>query len=213
MNESPTLRDEMLELLRPFTIGITKVLFLSSLCDRRDLHLISRILSLACLPHMFVSKGNTLDSNNFFPGQRTGEVIYYSRKLMMLCPNVSSASILLYYLFKEASFVPQVPSHVPQTRSIAVSTQRSGPTMEDCSRMAKYRTPTVADQQLLFLSSVNMADTSMSRSMMHNDDFSRAVLEPSTGVFATGYPYAPGILSGLWEEDDPWCVSFRLFPR
>lgn len=118
---------------------------------------------------------------------------------MMLCPNVSSASILLYYLFKEASFVPQVPSHVPQTRSIAVSTQRSGPTMEDCSRMAKYRTPTVADQQLLFLSSVNMADTSMSRSMMHNDDFSRAVLEPSTGVFATGYPYAPGILSGLWE--------------
>lgn len=52
MNESPTLRDEMLELLRPFTIGITKVLFLSSLCDRRDLHLISRILSLACLPHM-----------------------------------------------------------------------------------------------------------------------------------------------------------------
>jgi hypothetical protein len=71
--------------------------------------------------------------------------------------------------------------------------------VNDFTKVSHYQISTVADQDHQFPSSIEVTGTPMSRSMMHNDDFRRAVLDSPAGVFTTGHPYSPGILSGLWE--------------
>lgn len=133
----------------------------------------------------------------------------------MNCPNISSASILLYFLFRQASSVTAVPLNCPQKRDVIDTTERARPTLDDFAEVSRYQMSTVADQDQQFPSSIEVSGISIPRSMMHNDDFLRAVLDLSESmeVFRTGHPYSPGILSGLWEGHYLVCEPSIILSR
>jgi hypothetical protein len=132
--------------------------------------------------------------------------IYYSQSITPAWPNLSSACILLTFALKEAQQL-QIPPHLPPTRAVADAQMRVGPTMEDYSAMASYRTLLLGDSCPSH-ASVFTASTGVSRSMYHDQDFARMAraLDPLCEIFRSDIPsYVPGSLSGLWEGT--WMVS------
>lgn len=115
----------------------------------------------------------------------------------MSCPNISSASILLAFLIKQSALDP--PSHLPLTRAERDAKQRSGLTVEDFSFMTRYEMPTVMESDDTLSLLFHIAENQLSRSMMHSDDYTRAVVESTSDAFTSAHANAPGILTGLWE--------------
>lgn len=136
-------------------------------------------------------------------GNLTG-VTDSSQQITLACPRPSSAAIILTFALMETVEL-DIPYHLPETRSVADATNRSGPTMEDFAKFASYRTPLFADTVLCNLTPNLVSGTfisGISGSARRDQEFVRM----SCGPFASGNSYIPGSLTGLWEGS--YMVSF-----
>lgn len=126
------------------------------------------------------------------------EVVQYSRRRTIACPNPSSAAILLTFALKDA--VPlQIPPNLPESRVVATATQRSGPTMEDYRIVNTIRTPLFSDTWSCIPSSHDAgAPQDPHRSLQYDQYFYRMVLEPPI-VQPKLERYIPGSLTATWE--------------
>lgn len=125
-------------------------------------------------------------------GGSENEVLHYSRKpIPRLSP--TNAAIMLTFILKEAVAL-QIPPHLPPSRTVAIATHHSGPTMEDYQALESCKTPLFAD----------------TRSMIRSDAAKKTALadctkKPETDTFVndflqeTGGSYIPGMLTGVWE--------------
>jgi hypothetical protein len=116
----------------------------------------------------------------------------------MTCPRISSASIFLTFLLKDTAAL-DLPTHLPQTRAIAIALQHDGLTVEDFVAVVQSKTPTIADPEHRFPALVNENGPDLPRRMMHNDDFSRVVLNSPATLFTQQLGYTPGVMTGRWE--------------
>lgn len=136
------------------------------------------------------------DYTGSIPSAGTCEVLYYSTTIKMSCPNIYSAAILFSFLIKQSWL--DKPTHLPP-RAVLQAMQNTGLAVEDLLPMTQYQTPTVREScnslPLLF----SVADSQFSRSMMHSDDYIRAISESAPNTFNCAHAYAIGILEGVWD--------------
>jgi hypothetical protein len=108
-----------------------------------------------------------------------------------LFPCSLSSAIILTFAIKE--IVPLViPSHLPQTRGIALVANRSGPTLVDMQATLQCKTPLFADIRPEYdlgpytprIPNARLHDPELCMLIQSNDDI---------------FTYLPGTLSGVWE--------------
>ena len=144
-----------------------------------------------------IAASQSSSTSDFVKGNipRVCDVKYHGRVVAMLCPNVSSAAILLTFLLKDAAAL-DLPVHLPNRAAVRI-TQYDGRTVEDFVPVVQPRTPTVADSNHEF-PAIHVGDD-FQRSQMHHDDFSRIVLNSSDSFFVKSFANSPAVLAGLWE--------------
>lgn len=115
------------------------------------------------------------------------------------CPDPSSAAIILTFALNEA--IPlATPKHLPETRAIAIATQRSGPTMEDFRALVGVETPLFANmKQQATPSNKSGRGMGSDSPMILNPDFSQVIKIRDVVLPTEAYFYIPGRLTGLWE--------------
>lgn len=104
-----------------------------------------------------------------------------------------------------------IPDHLPESRSIAIATQRFGPTKEDVRRIRGYRTRLFADTAPSAQNFASPLAEDASRSERHDIEFLRMVLadEGTAEVKALSAMY--GLMTGVWEGF--YMVSRSRSPR
>lgn len=128
---------------------------------------------------------------------------YYSR-FALSTPNLSTASVFLTFALLEATPL-QIPPHLPPTRTIAIATERHGPTIADFAAVTTRRTPLVADSFLQCQCRESNTDLARerqrpSRSAIHDEDFYRIARHLHAPAEAWELlAYIPGLLTGVWE--------------
>ncbi|KIK98444.1 hypothetical protein PAXRUDRAFT_684849 [Paxillus rubicundulus Ve08.2h10] len=191
-------RNQVLNLLRPFTTSVPK--YLSA-----NVNVVDELGILS-----------TSGSRNRAPGRLTvpskdsREVDKYPTKANYLSrftipfPNLLSSAVFLTFAFKEVTPL-QIPPHLPPTRAVAIATERHGPTMADFVAITRRRTPLVADSFLQYQSRESDPDLAKeqrrpSRSVIHDEDFYRTArrLHAPTETWEL-QAYIPGLLTGVWE--------------
>jgi hypothetical protein len=110
----------------------------------------------------------------------------------MTCPSISSASIFLAFLLKDAAPL-DTPYHLPQTRAIADILQHEGLTIQDYAHVLLSKTPVIADSEYKIPSHLN------TRRTLFSDEFSRVVRNSPIGFFNQLNAYSPCVLTGRWE--------------
>ena len=139
-------------------------------------------------------------------------VTVYGVQSRPFVPDPTSAAIQLVFALEEAGISLQIPPHLPETRTIANATFRTGPTKEDFHALASYRTPLHSDTLLprdTERRCVASHHESTGRSARHDVQF-RDVLHslrhsresatrepvPSSSV---PFQYICGSMTGRWE--------------
>ncbi|RDB17634.1 hypothetical protein Hypma_001083 [Hypsizygus marmoreus] len=106
----------------------------------------------------------------------------------------SSPAIILAFALNEV--VPLlIPPHIPQTRAIAIESQRDGPTVEDFQACSNLKTPLFTETRRIAVSS--SASDSILKAL-NEIELSR-VLYSSYGLSAPSRRGHGGSLAGLWE--------------
>lgn len=114
------------------------------------------------------------------------------------CPDLTPAAVSLIFCFTETTPIA-IPDHLPENRSIAIATQRFGPTKEDIRKIRGYKTKLFADTAPRFDDRVDFLAEDTSRSLMHDVEFQQVTLadERVTDVHAPCAMY--GLMTGTWE--------------
>lgn len=190
----PQARDEMHDLLRPLIIAFGRY------------PVVSTETPTSSSSSLITTPDNPCDYTGSIPPAGTCEVLYYSTSIKMSCPNIYSAAILFAFLIKQSCL--DKPTHLPP-RAVLQAMQNTGLAVEDLLPMTQYQTPTVREScnslPLLF----SVADNQFSRSMMHSDDYIRAISDSAPKTFNCTHAYAPGVLTGMWDGqymDSPYPV-------
>ncbi|KAG6889686.1 hypothetical protein C0995_015434 [Termitomyces sp. Mi166 len=116
---------------------------------------------------------------------------------------LEKATPIIILIFALNEVVPiTIPAHVPETRAIAIASQRSGPTVEDFRAIFGGRTPLFAETKMTQDTGTNPAaimsnpaHLQLYKSRINNFLYS-TYIDPR---FKPGYVYVPGFLSGVWE--------------
>ncbi|KAF8889096.1 hypothetical protein BD779DRAFT_418793 [Infundibulicybe gibba] len=175
INLSAETREELLNLLRPFT---------SPLSRAPVQNIQSRVVSVG-RPTMRYNQQGATDAISY--GFVSQSVIIYAERQSLTCPQPSSAAIALTFALRDATSF-DIPTHLPSTRAEAIATQRPGPTIEDFYALARLRTPLYAD-----------AVSEGSGSVIHDSEFSGILDEMNNFYGSRKYTYVPGTLAGVWE--------------
>ncbi|KII90071.1 hypothetical protein PLICRDRAFT_53178 [Plicaturopsis crispa FD-325 SS-3] len=185
-NEAKERQDEILALLRPFAVATSNC---QPVETPRPAQTVKGYFDLhsACV-------------STQTPSLKHYTVSHYSRNFTLSPPDLSAASIIVYFAVKGARKL-QIPGHVPPNRSIANATRRRGPTMEDWKALTRCRDPLVMDGPLSRPQPTVVQDPL--RSTMHDQDFYRIAqgsrAPGGSGVPPEPYVYIPGTLTGTWE--------------
>ncbi|KAF5375391.1 hypothetical protein D9615_007940 [Tricholomella constricta] len=109
--------------------------------------------------------------------------------------------IIIIFALNEA--VPiAIPSHIPETRALAIASQRSGPTAEDFRSIADRRTPLFAEIRQAQMSGANPTTyISNPAHWVAYESRLRPILYSSylSPKYVPGHVYVPGSLAGLWD--------------
>ncbi|KAG6864609.1 hypothetical protein C0991_008287 [Blastosporella zonata] len=125
---------------------------------------------------------------------------------------LEKATPIIILIFALNEVVPiTVPSHVPETRAVAIASRRSGPTAEDIRAISNSRTPLFTETRLPAHSTLTNPAAIMSNPVhlalykSHLTSFIYSTYMASKCEH--GYIYAPGILSGIWEGSFMCAIS------
>ncbi|KXN83200.1 hypothetical protein AN958_01714 [Leucoagaricus sp. SymC.cos] len=130
---------------------------------------------------------------------KMGPVDMYGRGWDPSCPDPTLAAINLLFCLREIDSLA-VPEHLPETRAIAIATQRTGPTKEDFLKIRGYKTKLFADT----LPSAGYPQNYTiqgygSRSGGMDLEFSRMVLGEGGVKEVKALSLMCGMLAGVWE--------------
>ncbi len=103
-----------------------------------------------------------------------------------------------------------VPDHLPETRTIAIATQRFGPTKEDVCKIRGYRTKLFADT-IGWSHTLDHSVNDAHRSERHDFEFQRMLLADEGKVEARALSAMRGLMAGIW--DGFYLVSGALVPQ
>ena len=201
----------MHDLLRPFIIAFGRVITSYTCRDTHRSHHDQYPVMTTETPTTSSSSTSTSTeaSSNYtgsIPSAGACEVLYYSTTMKMSCPNIYSAAILFGFLIKQSHL--DTPTHVPP-RAMREAMQNPGLAAEDFLAFTQYQMPTVMESDGSLPSLFNVADNQFSRSMMHSDDYIRAISECAPNTFNYAHAYAPGVLTGVW--DGQYMVSLSVY--
>ncbi|KAJ3569117.1 hypothetical protein NP233_g5268 [Leucocoprinus birnbaumii] len=126
----------------------------------------------------------------------------YGRKWVPNCPDPTSAAINLLFSLKETEQLA-IPQHLPETRLIALATQRSGPTQEDVRKIRGYKTTLFADMISPGCQCPNRGSDSQyldgKRSQGMDLEFQRTVWGEEGVKEVKALSVTCGTMSGVWE--------------
>ncbi|KAF9555738.1 hypothetical protein CPC08DRAFT_726190 [Agrocybe pediades] len=145
------------------------------------------------------------------------QVSAYQKTQLAMTPNSATAAINLASAILESTPM-RIPYHLPETRAIAIATQRSGPTQEEYKAVVAYETLLQADfaeeqqqQDDDYSSSSTLSERcpdhpyamsgTPSGFSRHNDLAYAEILrslDPGHGS-SNVFSYTPGTMTGLWE--------------
>ncbi|KAJ7161044.1 hypothetical protein C8R46DRAFT_1106329 [Mycena filopes] len=109
-------------------------------------------------------------------------------------PPPSDAAIVLIFALKEV--VLQIPYHIPATRAIAMTENRTGPTAEDYAAFQRAITPLFSDARGTTRSP---SVTTPAFESMPPDPWISGLLAPASPTTQVGPGQLAGSLAGIWE--------------
>ncbi|PFH48852.1 hypothetical protein AMATHDRAFT_149010 [Amanita thiersii Skay4041] len=188
---SHDIREELLNLLRPFTNSSTvhRVLPTSSNTLTGISSTITRSSQL----------GNNLESGERgLPANVTHEKHQSSMSPAWHTVDPTSSAIILTFALKEV--VPlMIPPHLPETRALALANHRSGPTVQDFQATVRCKTPLFADPCPSDNCGASVNSTTMSRNILYDPELYQLIHTNHDFPIMDASPYRPGILTGVWE--------------
>lgn len=129
----------------------------------------------------------------------TEPIVRYGRKWVPDCPDLTTAAINLVFCLKETEPMA-IPEHLPETRLIALATQRSGPTKEDVRKIRGYNTKLFADTiPIDCLPPDSVQRTCGQRSKWHDLESYRMVLGAQGVTEVKALSMMCGRMTGAWE--------------
>lgn len=206
MGKSEGEKEELLALLRPLTQSMPKVYLVLLRLTYLIFNFYDKISASVSPELETVALGNEEEALHVRPNNAVGRlpcinsrdsaIFHYSRRKHPLCPDVSSAAIIMTFALKELHPL-QIPPHLPLNRAIALATQRTGPTIEDLHAVASYQTPLFYDT----CSETNIPGPNTlvpQRRRWHDPEFHQKLSAPAD-LGASAYCQLLSTLRGIWE--------------
>ncbi|KAF9450759.1 hypothetical protein P691DRAFT_436622 [Macrolepiota fuliginosa MF-IS2] len=131
-------------------------------------------------------------------GHETKPIVIYAHEWVPTCPDPSPAAINLLFCLREIDPMV-VPEHLPESRSIAIATQRFGPTKEDVRRIRGYRTELFADTAHWPQNRDPSLAANVGRSERHDVEFQKMVFTNEGAAEVKALSAMRGTLTGVWE--------------
>ncbi|KAM6493110.1 hypothetical protein JOM56_011244 [Amanita muscaria] len=189
-NTPQKIREELLHLLQPFATTST---------PGRDLPgevYVDKYLESPSVHHRPPSQNDTstvlhsLNEPSVYHVVQEGLLASTALKTLLFRPLTSA--IILIFVMKELAPL-QIPPHLPETRALARSVNRTGPTVRDFEATERCRTPLLADLRKL------RAINSSGMNLLHDPEIFMLAHAKTTSAAADITPYLPGMLTGVWE--------------
>lgn len=145
-------------------------------------------------------------TNNEYPIQTqwnykhgTNYIIKYGREWHLTCPDPTPAAISLLFCLKEIDPI-SIPDHLPETRSIALASQRFGPTKEDLRIIRGYKTKLFADAASSDCHCIDAGQRNYGNRREGQESDFRRILSGQEGTVKVEAPSTMlGKMTGTWE--------------